>query len=424
MVKEHDKSQEKDDSCHSDQFGKRIGQRYKSFLIFCIAAVLSIAIILWGIKSFSPSASESTSGSKSTFVAKIASKQKAADFLKKELLEITDLLVEEFPENERLRTLAVETHQVCLNHIQARALLEEGIGLNPGYGEFYDRLARIAAKNGEHAEAIAYWKKTLELSPERSDLNVKISEALMSSGKYRQAIEILQKHIKKFPESALSYYLLGQSYLQLKEYDQSRKYFEKAIEILPDHPQANYGLATVYIRLKQRDKARQHLEIHKKWRQSRVDSRKAYAGSDLTGVLSDSLDKEFILFSKFLAKLYLQGAGLYRADQEIEKSEELLRRGEKAFERAIEISPEQPDVYRDLSFMYIVTGSDLTKAIELAEKAVGLQGSAENYYTLFGAYNRSLDPGKAMKALVKAIELDPGNLQYRKTYDRITKGKK
>ena len=149
MIKENDKSQEKDNPCHSAPLDKRVSQRSKSFLIFCIAAVFLVAMILWWTKSFLPSAPKSTSGSKPTIIDRTASKQKAADFLKKELLEITELLIEEFPANERLRTLAVEVHQVCLNHNQAKALLEEGISMNPGHGDFYEKLARIAAKEGE-----------------------------------------------------------------------------------------------------------------------------------------------------------------------------------------------------------------------------------------------------------------------------------
>lgn len=424
MIKEHDISQEQDDSYHSDHPGARTAQRTMLFLKFCLITVCLTAIIFWVIKSYLPSASKSTSGAEQAFIDTGASKRKAADLLKKEMLEIADRLVGEFPDNENLRVLAVEIQQVCLNYTRARALLEEGIRLNPGYGEFYQRLARIAARDGKHGEVVKCWQKALEISPERPDLNINIAEGFMSSGEYREAIEILEKYIEISPKSGLSYYLLGQSYLQLREYDESKKYFEKAIEIIPDHPQANYGLATVYIRLKQRDKAREHMEIHNKWRQSRADSRKAYSGSDISGVISDSLGEEFTFFSKHLRKLYLNGSSLYRVGQNLKESEELLKKGEKIFKRAIQIAPDQPDLYRELSYIYTVTGRDPARAIEFAEKAVELKESAENYYILFGAYNRNFDPGKALKALDKAIELDPDNSEYRRAYDIITKGKR
>jgi tetratricopeptide (TPR) repeat protein len=246
----------------------------------------------------------------------------------------------------------------------------------------------------------------------------------MSSGKYLPAIKRLLKYIEIHPESGLIYYLLGQSHLQLKDYEKSKNYFEKAIEIQPKNPQANFGLATVYIRLKQPDKARQYMDVHKKWRQSRADSRKAYAGSDKVGVLSDSTDNEFAFFPQYLTKLCLHGSSLYRSEQNLEESEKLLRKEEKVLKRVIAIVPNQPDMYRELSVLYLVAGGYPDKAIELAEKAVELKGSAENYYTLFGAYSRKPDTVKALRALEKAIELDPGNLQYRQVYDKLTKGKR
>ena len=423
MTTEHKKSQEQEEHIVSEQFGADISKHsWRNFLFFAVIFFTAFGFLMY--RCFLPSASESPSGSNPTSITETTSKRKAADFLKKEMLGIADRLIEEIPGNERLRMLVVEAHLACLNYTQAKALLEEGISLNSRYGEFYRRMAGIARYHGEYDRAITFWQKTLEVSPEKSDLKVNIAEALMSLGKYREAIEELQKYIETPPESGLSYYLLGQGYLQLKEYDESKKYFEKAIAIQPDHPQANYGLATLYIRLKQPDKAREHMQFHTKWRQSRANSRKVYANSDLAGVVSDSLGEEFTLFSKYLAQLYLYGSGLYRAGQSLEDSEKLLRKGEKAFKRAIKIAPHQPDVYRDLSYMYVVTGRNLTEAVELAEKAVELKKSAGNYFALFHVCNRAFEAGKALKALEKAIELDPDNLQYKRTYDKITKGKK
>lgn len=433
MIKEHDKSQEKDDSCHSDQSGKRIAQRSKSFLILCIAAVFLIAIIFWGLKSFSPYASESSSdlphvseptpGSKAAFIAEIDPKRKAVDLLQKEMLGIADKLVAEFPSKERLRILAAEAHELCYNYPEAKALLKEGIRLNPEYGDFYQRFAGIAVLQGEYDKAVTYWKKALEVSPKRLTLYVKIADALMSSGKYRQAIEVLQKKIKMSQGSSRVYYLLGQGYLQLAEYDESKKYFEKAIEIRPNYPDAHYGLSKVYMRLKQPDKAKGHIKIFKKWKAGVLRSRNKISKRDNFVVHDLTTDGELEAFPEIFVKLCIEGNNLYKKNNNLDKASMLLDKVENTFVQAIKFAPQAPGLYRELAFFYLVMNAKLTEAKELANKALSLEKSAKNYYILcVGLYKNSDKPG-ALKALEKAVELDPDNLRYRRMFDEVNRNK-
>jgi len=271
-------TQEQEGSRSSDKSGTDISKRPKLFLALCIIVICLIALTLLAFKLLFPSDLDTS------FITEITSEQKAASFLKKEMLAIANRLIEEFPKDENLRMLAVEAYLACLNYTQAEALLEEGISLNPGHGEFYQSLARIARNQGQYDKAVTYWKRALEVSPKRSDLNIDIAEALMLLGRHKGAIEELEKRIKVQPESIRSYYLLGQVYLQLKEYDEARKYYEKVIEFRPNDPKANFGLATVYMRLKQRDKAEKHMAVYREWQAGLDIRRKARADSDKTGV--------------------------------------------------------------------------------------------------------------------------------------------
>ena len=400
-----------------------IAKRSKLFFILCIAAVCLIAITLWKIKSFSPSASESTSESKPTFIAEITSEQKAVELLQKEMLGIAGQLVEEFPANERLRILAVEAHLVCYNYTQAKAFLKEGISLNPEYGEFYQRLAAIAFYHGQYDKAITFWKKTLELSPERLNLHVNIADALMSLGKYREAIEELQKNIKMSQGSARVYYLLGQGYLQLKEYDESKKYFEKAIKIQPNHHQANYGLATVYMRLKQRDKAEHYMKLFRQPKAERLSYKSDMAEKRDRVVMQDTSILELKVLPETFAKLCIQGSQLYKKNNNLDKVLRLFDKGENTFAQAIKIAPEAPDIYREFAFFYLVMNKKPAETKELAKRAVALEGSAKNYFILSAALYKNSDHSGALKALEKAIELDPDNLGYRQTFDEINRNK-
>lgn len=350
---------------------------------------------------------------------RLASEQKAAGFLKKEVLEIADGLVEEFPENEVLRIFAVEAHLMCLNYTKAKALLEKGIGLNPRYGEFYQRMACIALHHGEYDKAITYWKKTLEISPERSELNMDIAEAIMSSGKYRQVIKELQKYIEIFPKSDLSYYLLGQAYLQLKEYHESKKYFEKAIEIRPNNPYPNYGLATVYMRLKQRDKAEHYLKLFKQLEAERFSSKSDEVEKRDKPVIRDTSIYELKVFPKILMVLCISGSRFYQINQNTEKHKKLLDKGEKAFVEVINIAPEMSDLYREFARFYLRTNRKTHKAIKIAQKAVSLDGTALSYFVLSESYYKNSKLSKALNAIQQAIKLDPDNYEYKQKYNMI-----
>lgn len=382
-----------------------------------IATVCLAVIIFWGIKTFSPPASEPA------FVEGVTSEQEASDLLKKEMLEIADELIGEFPADERLRTLAVKAHLACLNYTQARVLLEEGIGLNPRHGDFYQRLADIASHHGQYDEAVTYWKKALEISPERTELKIAIAEAILSSGRYRQAVEELEEYIKTSAGSVHVYYLLGQGYLQLKEYDKSKKYFEKALEIRPSYSNANYGLAIVYMRLKQRDKAQHYMKLFRDPKAERLSYKSDIARKRDKLVMYDNSAAKLEAFPELFAELCIKGGKLYTKNRKLDKALTLFNKGENTFARVVRIVPEVSEIYREFAFFYLVMNSKLDETVGLAERAVALEGSAKNYYVLFSALYRNHDDSGAHKALKKAIELDPDNLKYRNAFDETGRSK-
>ena len=312
---------------------------------------------------------------------------------------------------------------VCRNYTQAKVLLKEGISLNPGYGEFYQRLASIARHQGEYDKAVKYWKKTLEVSPQRLNLYVDIADALMSSGKYREAIEELQKSGKISQGSARVYYLLGHGYLQLKEYDEAKKYFEKAIEIQSNHHQANYGLATVYMRLKQRDKAEHHMKLFRQPKAKRLSYKSGIAEKRDRVVTQDTSILDLDVFPEVFADLCVEGSMLYTKNNDLDKVSELINKGETTLTHAIKIAPEAAGIYRELAFFYLAMNRKPAETRELAEKAVALEGSAKNYYILSGALYKNSDFSGALKALEKAIELEPDNLKYKQAFEKISRNK-
>jgi tetratricopeptide (TPR) repeat protein len=319
--------------------------------------------------------------------------------------------------------LAVKANQASYDYAKTLALLDEGIDLFPGYGNFYESKGNIALYLGENEKAITCLEKALEISPQKMALNLKIAEAFISSGKYREAIGKLLGFVKISPRPVKAYYLLGQSYMQLKEYDKAREYYEKAIEIRPNYHEINYGLATIYMRLGQRDKAKQYMEVYRNWQANKARRRETRVNVNRTDVYNDSSHQNIAVFSECLVKLCVQGINLYKAEQNIDSSEELFSKGKEILEQVIRIAPNRPAVYRYFALMYLSTNRNLVQAKQFAEKAVALRGSEENYYTLGSACYKNSDRAGALSAIEKAIELDPDNMEYRQRYNMIKERK-
>jgi tetratricopeptide (TPR) repeat protein len=94
---------------------------------------------------------------------------------------------------------------------------------------------------------------------------------------------------------------------------------------------------------------------------------------------------------------------------------------EKIFREVITSAPKLSGGYRELAHLYLITGRNLAEALKLAKTAVALEEAAENYFILSWAYDRNGDVVNAGSTLKRAVELEPGNLRYRRMYEQIQK---
>lgn len=422
MIKEHDKSQEKDDSCHSGQLGKRIAQRRKLFLIFCIAAVFLIAIIVWESRSFWPSASESASGSKPTFMVITPLTQQAIDYLRIKTSETIEQLTNDFPGNINISLLSARFHFKNKDCPAAKLHLEESLKNHPAHPLLLTSLGKVAFANAEYSTAVKHWEKVLEISVYNSNLYNQLLTALIFLGKYNDVIEHGNR-VNPSQHSERSYYLVGQAYLLQGNYAKAKEYYEKVLEINPKHPEANHGLVKVYMRLKQPDKADHHLKIYKEFKAdwlrdwNKISKRTNPIIRDIT--TPDELKE----FPEIFAKLCIEGGKLYKKKKDSDKALKLLNKGENTFSHAIKLAPEAPDIYREFASFYLGMNQKPAEAKELAKRAVALEGSAKNYHILCKVLYRNLDLPNALKALEKALELEPDNLLYKRLLDEINRNK-
>jgi superkiller protein 3 len=411
----------------------------------------------------------SSNGQKEPAVSASNPEQEIA-VLKKEELELAEMLVKDFPDNVNAIMLMGNLWERHGDATKALQYFKKVLERDPKRADVYKGIGWFFMHKEQYEQAIENWQKALEIDPNIPDLHNNIALALMGQNKQIEAIEELEKDIKISPGSSFSYFLLGQIYLSQEEYEKARDNYEKAVEIQPNYTNAYYSLFTLSAKLNQQDKAKEYMAVFKKLKaedmkilkdrneavDDLMDMRKGAVGTYLLAgqmyqaggnfqkaeeILNKAtiLDPNNILCLERLASLYLtsnrltDAIPLYIKISEINPKDPLshlnigilsmrlkqLDIAEKAFRKVIEVAPGLSAGYCELAQLYLKTGRGFPEARELAEKAVALEPTALNYFVLCWACDMNGDTETAIKAIIRAIQLEPTSLKYRNVYEHI-----
>ena len=390
--------------------------------------------------------------------------------LKKEELELAERLIKDFPDNENAIMLMGNLWERHGDAAKAMEYFKKVLEKDPKRADVYKGMGWFFMHKEQYEQAIENWQKALEIDPNIPDVHNNIALALMGQNKQSEAVEELEKDLEISPGSSFSYFLLGQIYLRQQEYEKARVNYEKAIELQPNYTNAYYGLFTLSAKLNQQDKAREYMATFKKLKEEDMkilkarnqavddlfDMRKGAVGTYLLAgqmyqaegnfqkaeeVLNKAtiLDPNNVLCLERLASLYLtnnrlnEAVRLYIKISEINPKDPLshlnigilskrlkqFEIAEKAFRNVIEVAPGLSAGYCELAQLYLKTGRGFPEARELAEKAVALEPTALNYFVLCWACDMNGDTENALKAIIRAIQLEPANLKYRNVYEHI-----
>ncbi|MHC4426924.1 MAG: tetratricopeptide repeat protein [Planctomycetota bacterium] len=402
-----------------------------------------------------------------------AQKEKIAELKMKEM-QLAQQLLRDFPRSDATLAFVGSVYGQHGKNAEAVKLLNKALELNPNRPDVYNALGWVAFTKGAYEEAITHLTKALKIGARLPDLRSSIAFSLMALGRYTEAIEQLENNIQIFPKSVYSHFLLGQAYLQQKDYENAKKHHQTAIELDQGHVNAYYGLFTAYSRLRQQDKAREYMAAFKKLKAEEMKALKA----------RDKVYDDLVTMRQTVAENQILAARIYRAGGRSDRAEELLQKAitldpenticltelaglyymtnrlpealqmykriseiepqnpacflnagvisatlkrfedaEEAFRKVIKLAPENPSGYRELAWLYLNTKNSYDQARKLAEKAVKLEKTAANYYLLTCACEMNGDRPNALKAAEQAIQLDPGNVEYKQIYQRIKNGK-
>ena len=361
--------------------------------------------------------------------------------LREEQLDVACTLLAAFPDDANAAFLIGMVYFEQGNVVEAEKYLEKSLKLQPQRADACDHLGRIALLQGRYDKALILFRRAIEIDPGTPGIHFRIAKAQVFLGKLKDAVSELQKDIELFPEAGQSYSLLGETYLQLKEYQKAKENFEAAIRIKPDYTKAYYGLATACARLGLKDESK---EAQQKFKQFEAEDQKA--GRHWRQVLEPLMvtrrsvahthtdiglvylergypDKATQLWQKaaildpnnidcrfHLSALYLQN----------NKPLDALR----LYEQITQIDPENA-----VSYFFIGNINAQLNRFEESEKAYKkvikvAPKRSEGYHALARLYlqlNRNLP--EAEKLAARAVEMDPNNMQYRRTQQLIQERK-
>ena len=346
---------------------------------------------------------------------------------------------------------------------------QEALQLDPRRALLYHELAVLAKDRGRFDQAIEYWRQGLKARPRWLRVRIELADALMATGAHDEAMVALQQGLPVDPHFAPWHYLMGEGYRKQQEYEKAQAHYEKALAIDPEHVSSHYGLFTTCVRLGQKAEAAEHMRSFR--------SLKAAATEALQREVDLPEQQRMVgrLVSRYLeaGKIYQTKGNLTRAEAAFQRAVELqphqraprevlarfydatgraplairqleavsalepdnpqlylsiglihtkqrqVAEAEAAMRKVIELAPEQDIGYRHLARSLLLLEDQLPVARQMAEKAVSIEGSAENYFYLGWACRANGAPQEALAALEKAVALAPTNLTYRQLLYRL-----
>lgn len=389
--------------------------------------------------------------------------------IKQEAHQAAEQLAQRYPESPDALAVLARVQRLSGKTAEADRTWRRVVELDPARVDAYLEMAEAAVRRGDFAEAASAAEKALQHDPYHIEARNLLANALLSQQDARKAIAVLEGHLINTRAAAGSFFLLGQAYLQEKDYPKARDALATAVHLDPEHAQAYYALATACDRLGRTNEATRYRETCKKLqakqRQAEAEAlrvedvvyvRRA-AASIYTAAghiysdhgepaLAEScwrraalLDAADPVSRQALANL-CQLAG--RLDDALRWTEQLrelqpsclehcwvtgllrLRLGrfdeaEADFRTLMAAAPERAGPYAMLAQLLVQTHRDPAQARDLAQKAVQLDPTAENYLVLSVACAENQDIPNALAAAQQGLRIEPRNPRLLKMYDML-----
>ncbi len=383
-----------------------------------------------------------------------------------ELDGVAQQLESDFPDSPGALYAVAQIHKTFGKGDSAIELWQRCLQIDPEFTDASESIGLTCLEMGQYAEAGKYLAEAARQNPNSSRHAASLGEALLGSGQVAEAVQVLEADVEKHPQAIASIALLGHAYVQLRHYDKAKETLAKAVTLAPEFTNAYHGLVTACVNLGQKEEAKRYGEklvalkkvdeqahrdrlkeddlqrVRRNAAKVYVEVANEYIANGNTELAerylfrSRELAPELPAACEVLSWLYVRQG---RKNEAISMIQQMLAVGdnvlsaqmragsllaelgdtagaEKAYRRAIVLTPELAGGYAALAGMLAQQINRAAEAQTLARKAAELEPTPQYLVLLANASLAARDMASARDALERAMALAPTDAGIAQAY--------
>ncbi|MBV8921420.1 sulfotransferase [Bradyrhizobium sp.] len=294
---------------------------------------------------------------------------------------------------------------------EAKSYFQQMIAAHPNFAEAHGSLGALRGTRGELDAAVVCYEKALSLAPYHPGIHYGYSSVLQSIGKSAKAIEHLRFALAVRPDHLESHFALGNLLYAADRLDEALRCYQQVLRFNPRHAETHNNIANTYLKLGQRDRAISHYKTAQDANPSYADAFGNLGNAYLElNRLEESIEQNRLAIARNPTRFgSFNNLGVaYQALGQFEEAS-------WAFERALELSPDEASVHLNLANMQKFAADD--------RRLPGLRRLIERIDTLDNEQKLSAHfaMGKALSDLKQYDEafahLKQANALKRRTFD-------
>ncbi len=278
---------------------------------------------------------------------------------------------------------------------EAVALIKGIITEDPDVIDAYFTMGNLYFKKHEFKNALDSFFKVLEKRPSDTFNIINIANCYMGLGEIDEAEKFVLSIIDSILPDSQLYYILGNIKSLKEEQDEAIKYYKECLRLNPSSASGYNALGGIYVVQKRWADAEKYLfkaqELNPKIRNLHYNLALIHEerGELVKAAEEYKVELENIPHN-FKACFNL--SRIYRILGQVEEEEKYLK-------KTMEINPEFPISYFYLARIFLNSGRDFERAVELVKKGIELKPKKEDltlgYFLLADLYNRLGDNWKS-----------------------------